>query len=68
MLDGAVDRGKQAGAALPHAAVRLARQRVERAGLDQALEHALVHQAEVDVLTERVERIEAPELAAHRQE
>ena len=41
--------------------------RVERAGLDQALEHPLVHQAQVDVFAERVQRIDPSELLADGQ-
>ena len=41
------------------------RERIERAGLDQALEHALVEQPQVEILAERVQRRDASLLRAH---
>ncbi len=43
----------------------LAGERIERAGLDQAFEHPLVHQAKIGLLAERVQRVDAAELLAH---
>ena len=42
-----------------------AAQRIERAGLDQALQHALVDEPQIGVLAERVERIDPAELPAN---
>jgi hypothetical protein len=40
------------------ALLSLRRERIERAGLDQAFEHLLVHEPEVDVLGQREERVD----------
>ncbi len=69
MLERAVDRREEPGA-LHRWWVGARREAVERPGLDQALEHALVHEPQIDVLAERVERIDAAALLAngeHRQ-
>ena len=41
------------------------RERIERASLDQAFEHALVHQAQIEILAHRCERRDSPALPAH---
>ena len=71
VLDAPVDGGEEPGARADGGARCRRRERVERAGLDQAFEHALVDEPQVDVLAERVERVDAPELLAdaeHRED
>ena len=55
---GAVDHGEELRAR--------AVQRIERAGFDEAFDHAAVHRAEIDALAEIVERSEAAAFRARR--
>ena len=67
VLERPVDGGEQPRARAARLASAAARERVERARLDQALEHPLVHQPQIDVLAQREERsIAASSRAARR--
>ena len=69
MLQRAIDGGKEPGAANRRRLVA-GDEGVERSSLDEALEDALVDQTQIDVLAQRVERVDPAALLAdgeHRQ-